>query len=176
MLRTSGIKLMAAVFSAFDRPIYQRLISQHLLDLQCLPEPIWVHLQNGGFSIQLTPSEWHSVALDECHEMKVNKDAKLAVIRPSESKMAHLSNYLPFRSACINNLIRELFPERQKVFKFSHHPTSKDRKAETNVQSMMELINTHGMFHELSDNKGLYNFLQNKKKATPEQSHDLLNF
>ena len=175
-LRTSGIKLMAAVFSAFDRPIYQRLVPQHLLDIQTLPEPVLAHLQNGGFSIRLTPSEWHSVAVDECHEMKVNKDAKLAVIRPSESKMVHLSNYLPFRSACLNNLMRELFPEREKsAEKFDHNPTSKDKKVELNVQSMMEQINTHGMFHQLPDNQGLYNFLQNKK-AAPEQAYDLLNF
>ena len=101
MLRTCGIKLMAAVFSAFDRPIYQQLIPQHLLDIQRLPKPVLAHLQKGGFSVRLSPSEWHSVALDECHEMKVNKDAKLAIVRPSESKIVHLSNYLPFRSACL---------------------------------------------------------------------------
>ena len=109
--------------------------------------------------------------------MKVNKDAKLAVVQPSESKIAHLSNYLPFRSACLNNLMRELFPEREKNSeRFDNCPTSKDKKLEANVHSMIELIiSTHGMFHQQAENQGLYNFLQNKQ-ATPEQAHDLLNF
>ena len=108
--------------------------------------------------------------------MKVNKDAKLAVVRPSESKIAHLSNYLPFRSACLNNLMRVLFPEREKNSeRFDNCPTSKDKKLEANVYSMIELISAHGMFHQQAENQGLYNFLQNKQ-ATPEQAHDLLNF
>lgn len=54
---------------------------------------LW-HLENGGFSVRITPSEWHAVALDECHEMKIDKDAKFAIIRPNEEKMKHLSNFL----------------------------------------------------------------------------------
>ncbi len=85
-LRTGSLKLMASVFSAFDRPIYQRLIPQHLKDLAQMPPRVLQHLQDGGFSVRLTSTEWHAVALDECHEMKVNKDAKLAVVRPSERR------------------------------------------------------------------------------------------
>ena len=33
------------------------------------------HLKKGSFSVRLTPTEWHAVALDECHEMRINKDA-----------------------------------------------------------------------------------------------------
>ena len=70
-IRNGSIKLMVAVFTALDRPLYQRLIPQHLKDLLTIPECIIRHLKNGGFSVRLTPSEWHAVALDECHEMKI---------------------------------------------------------------------------------------------------------
>ena len=38
-----------------------------------MPRPILEHLEAGGFSVCLTPSQWHAVALDECHKMKINK-------------------------------------------------------------------------------------------------------
>ena len=69
--------------AADDRPTFQQLIPQHLKDLACMPQPILEHLEAGGFGVVLTPSQWHAVALDECHEMKINKDAKLAVIHPN---------------------------------------------------------------------------------------------
>ena len=83
-LRTGSLKLLAPVFSAFDRPVYQELIPQHLKDV--LTIPILHHLKKGSFSVRLSATEWHAVALDECHEMKINKDAKLAVIHPSSTK------------------------------------------------------------------------------------------
>lgn len=111
-LRNGSLKLMAAVFSAFDRPIYQEIIPQHLKDLLTMPSCVLHHLRKGSFSVRLSPSEWHGVALDECHEMCINKDAKMAVIHPSTHKMNFLSNYLAFRSSCVHNLKRHLFPER----------------------------------------------------------------
>ena len=110
--------------------------------------------------------------------MKINKDAKLAVVRPSVHKMEHLSNLLPFRAACINNLTEQLFPEKKDhTTKFSHRPTSKDKKAETNlnIQRMLDAIAAHGMLHSEGENRGLWNFHESKQ-ANSEQTHDLLKF
>lgn len=175
-LRMGSLKQQAAIFSAFDRTIYERLIPQHLRDILCLPEPVLTHLQNGSFSVPFNPSEWHGVAIDECHEMKINKDAKLAVVRPSKDKMAFLSNHLSFRATCVYNLTDQIFPEQGEASeKFTHRPTSKDKKAHVNVQRMCTSIVNHGMFHNANGNQGLWNILEGKK-ATEEQSHDLLNF
>ena len=175
-LRNCSIKLLAPVFSAFDRPIYQSLIPRHISDVLSLPDCVHKHLQRGSFCVRLSASEWHGVALDECHEMKINKDAKMAVTRPSVHKMEHLSNHLPFRAACVNNLTQQLFPERDKrTLKFSHSPTSKDKKTSLNVERMLEAISNHGLFHSAEENNGLWNFLQSQK-ASSEQAHDLLKF
>ena len=175
-LRNCSIKLLAPVFSAFDRPIYQSLIPRHISDVLSLPDCVHKHLQRGSFCVRLSASEWHGVALDECHEMKINKDAKMAVTRPSVHKMEHLSNHLPFRAACVNNLTQQLFPERDKrTLKFSHSPTSKDKKTSLNVERMLEAISNHGLFHSAEENNGLSNFLQSQK-ASSEQAHDLLKF
>ena len=119
-LRNGSIRLVAAVFSAFDRPIYQILIPRPIFDILSLPESVLQHLQSGGFSVRLMPTEWHGVALDEFHEIKINKDAKMAVIRPSSHKMEHLSNHLSIRASCVTNFRQQLFPERaQHVTSFS---------------------------------------------------------
>jgi hypothetical protein len=68
-----------------------------------MPSGVLHHLQKGSFSVRLSPTEWHGVALDRCHEMRINKDAKLAVIHPSKHKMEFLSNYMCFRSSYVEN-------------------------------------------------------------------------
>ena len=70
VLRMAAIKLMAAVFSAFDRPIYQRIIPQHLADVLCFPASVLQHLKNGAISVHLTKGSGHAVGIDEAHEMK----------------------------------------------------------------------------------------------------------
>lgn len=94
---------MAAVFTAFDRPIYQRLIPQHLADfLSC------TNTKTFAFSVRLTCSNGHGVGIDEAHEMKINKDSKLAVVRPSPETMKTIANFMPFHSKCLNNLKEHL--------------------------------------------------------------------
>lgn len=105
VLRMTALKLMAAVYSAFDRPIYQRLVPQHLADLLCFPAPVLQHLQKGAISVRLTKGTGHAVGLDE---VKINKDAKFAVVRPSKELMERISNFMPFRAKCLNNLKNHL--------------------------------------------------------------------
>ena len=99
-MRVGSIKQLVAIYAAFDRKTYEELLPRHLHDLAILPNYIIEHFQKGSFSIRLTKSDWCGVALDE---MKINKDAKLAVIRPNKEKMQSIANYLPFRAKCINN-------------------------------------------------------------------------
>ena len=106
-LRNVSIKLLAAIFSAFNRPVYQRLIPTHIRDILTLPHPILCQLEKGSSCVRLTKTEWHGIGLDECHEMKINKDAKMAVVRPSATKMEYLSHHLPFQAACVNNFHKQ---------------------------------------------------------------------
>ena len=83
-LHNGSIKLLAAVFSAFDRPIYQTLIPCHIFDILSLPESVLQHLQR----------KWPSFVPCSGH------------------KMEHLLNHLSFRASCMNNFRQQLFPER----------------------------------------------------------------
>ena len=85
-LRVGSIKQLAAIFSAYDRPLYQKLVPKHIHDILSLPEFILHHLRKGIFSVRLSSTQWHAVAVDECHEMCINKDTKMAVVRPSKEE------------------------------------------------------------------------------------------
>ena len=100
----------------------------------------------------------------------------MAVVRPSLHKMEHLSNHLSFWAACVNNLSLQLFSERKKqTAKFSHSPTSKDKKSSLNIECMLGVISNLGLFHSREENNGPWNSLK-LQKANTEQAHDLLQF
>ena len=89
---------MAAVFTAFDRPIYQRLIPQHLADfLSC------TNTKTFAYSVHLTCSNGHGVGIDEAHEMKINKDSKLAVVRPSQKPLLISCHFIQNASTTLKN-------------------------------------------------------------------------
>ena len=122
-----------------------------------MPPGILHHLKNGSFSVRLSPMEWDAVALDG-------------------HKMEFMSNYLPFRSSCVENLKKQIFPEREihaNRVGFSHTPTNKEKRRDANIRSMLDAVLSKEM--KSPDIIRLWNFLDSKD-LTPEQPHDLLIF
>ena len=91
----SSLKNTAPLFTAYDRPCYQRLLPDHIIDVQCYPETILRALEGGAFTVKLSPGLGHAIALDEAHEMCVNKDMKMSVVR---STLPYLKKTLHFHS------------------------------------------------------------------------------
>ena len=111
-LRMAAIKSMAALFTAFDRPNYQKLIPQHIVDMLTIPDRLLSHLRQGGFTVSIRGRPGHSVGIDEAHEMCVNKDCKEYITRPSDDYMNRTAAFLSVRAKAIKNLETQLFPER----------------------------------------------------------------
>ena len=70
-LRMAGIKLMVPLFSAFDHKTYQKIIGQHLADVLTMPDNILTMSKQGAFVVSISGREWHSVGIDEAHEMLI---------------------------------------------------------------------------------------------------------
>ena len=48
---------MAALFTAFDMPNYQKLIPQHIVDMLTIPKSILSNLSHGGFTVSISVME-----------------------------------------------------------------------------------------------------------------------
>ena len=110
-LRLDSIKSMAADFTAFDHPTYQKLISQHVVDLQSFPSLLMQYMENGGFALSISGNIIHSVGLDECHEMLINRHMKEAISKPSQDYISRVATYIPARVKCIEQLKSEIFED-----------------------------------------------------------------
>ncbi len=180
-LRVSSLKRMAPLFAAYDRTTYQRLIPNHLADIQTYPAHILQCMQSGGFAVSITGSRGHSVALDEAHEMCINRDMKAAVVRPTRAYLQKTSLFLRYRIAAYKNILQQLFPaepnspsEHAQNCLTTNEPEIRER--EENTLSMLKDMDKSGLLpHNVLCNRGLRNVFTGTA-ATPEQAHDLLNF
>lgn len=176
-LRTACMKLMAPVFTVFDHSTYETQISQHLADLLCMPPTILTMFEQGAFVVSICATEWHSVAIDEAHEMLINKECKTSIVRPSRDYINRIAHYIPYRTKALQNLKQQLFPEqvREETIQSPFSSKNSDYKFIQNVQVQMNLIDSHNLFIVCDENRGLLNPFTSKV-ANKEQFHDLINF
>jgi len=131
---------MAPLFSAFDRDYYERILPYHLADIELFPPEVLKCLRNGGFTVSITRQQFCAVALDEAHEMCVNKDLKAAITRPTKPYLQKTTLFLNCRIKAFKNIIDELFPEKNT--KHTSNPTILDStpQAQENIRQMCSLI------------------------------------
>ena len=132
---------MAPLFSAFDRPKYAKLILEHLEEMLSIPATILSRLQQGGLTVSLLGRACHSIAVDEAHEMGINKECKEFTIRPSAEYINRTAQFLSIRASAITNLEAQVFADSkdtsQSQLKSLQAVDPESKKHETNVQSQI---------------------------------------
>ena len=121
---------------------------------------------------------WHSVAIDESHEMLINKDCKTPIVRPLPDFIDRIARYIPYRTKSVKNFQNQLFPSKkdnQKVINSLFPSTPNDIKGEQNIHAQINAMETGNMFPLTDTNRGFINPFT-KKEAIAGQQHDLLNF
>ena len=173
-MRVASIKSMAALFSAFDRARYQRLISQHLLDLLTFPREVLTHIMKGGFTVSIKGRACHSIGIDKAHEMCINRECKEYISRPSAENMTRTAIFLPIRAKAMKNAEAQLFPEQNKECSTTittiHALDSESVKLEMNVKCQVEHLHHSSLAVTIPESCHLFK----QKKITPEQVNDLL--
>ena len=145
-----------------------------IADILQLPEPILKSFSEGGFVVSCTGRPWHCVAVDEAHEMCINKSCKTAIVHPTEDYIHRIAKYIPYRNKCLENLQQQLFPDEKQAQ--SKNPSlystnAQTKKHHSNVEAIKECIS--GTL--LSDKPELHN-PYSSKTATQPQREDLMNF
>ena len=175
-LRMAAYKLMAPLFTAFDRFVYQQLIAQHVFDVNCFPHDLLKALKDGGFVVSLRGRTCHSIGVDEAHEMCINKDCKMCITKPSADYIQRVAKFLPVRSRAIKNFEKQVYTEREETDAnnikslFTKHEAEK--KQQMNVECQENRL-ASSQLNNTSDNILQHLFMT--KKLTPEQEHDLVN-
>ena len=134
--------------------------------------------QQGAFVVSITERPWHSVAIDEAHEMLINKECKSSIVRPLPDYIKRIAHYMPYRSKAVQNLKQQTFPTKSKQTIPISSPYSScpnDIKCEQNIQVQIQVATEKCLLPITGVNRGLINpFTQTQ--ATAIQQHDLLNF
>ena len=179
-LRMASLKSMAADFTAFDHPVYQKLITRHIVDVLSMPSELLQYFVKGGFALSISGNVLHSVALDECHEMLINKHVKQAVVRPSKDYINRIAQYIPFRMKSVENVKAQLFTSttddsiRTTPIMLAHDQST--MKSAENIQCLFQKLNDIDLLpHTIPANRGLVNPFRGLV-ANTAQSHDLLSF
>ena len=159
---------MAPLFFTFDQNVYMELIPHHLSEVNSYPIEILECFERGGFSVSITGTAWANVALDEAHEMLINKDLKSAVIRPTTE---YLQKTFIYRMKCYKNFIRQIFGEKDLPVNIMVN--AQDIKDNENSDKMWQFLQKFDMFTD--NEKELKNIFTNHI-ANPQQRHDILAF
>jgi hypothetical protein len=179
-LRIASLKCMLPLFAAFDRDYYQRIIPNHLADTMIYPPDVQQFLSSGGFTVYITGEQWKAVALDEAHEMCINKDLKSAITYPTEQYLQKTTLFFNYRIKLTKNFLAQLFPETTSNTSPNVatiiDKTKESSSREVDILSMIDAITKCSLLPAfLQEDRGLVNTF-NGLIASPEQAHDLLNF
>lgn len=177
-LRLASLKSMAADFTAFDHPTYQKLISQHIVDVYTMPKLLLNYFEKGGFAVSISGRTLHSVGLDESHEMLVNKDIKEVTVHPSKDFLNRMAKYIPVRVLNVANAKSQYLGDEKSNATYTRilTPDHIALKSNANTTAMIQKIKDGNLLPSIvSGNRGLVNPYRNLT-ATDSQRHDLLNF
>lgn len=177
-LRMSGLKMMAPLFAAYDRPCYSKIIPHHFAEYQLFPQHVRECFESGGFTVSIHGHSGQSIALDEAHEMLINKDMKAAIVRTSSAYLQKTVHYLRYRIEAYHNLLQQLYPsessstdDKTSVFDMS----SVARVYKSNITAMREIIVDKSLLPaQTPTNRGLLNAFTGLV-ASPVQAKDLLD-
>ena len=148
--RTCCLKEVAPLFHAFDRTTYQDLIVQHIGNIHSYPQEVVDSLESGGFVANISGNSMMSVALDEAHEMLINRETKACLVRTTPAALSKLTGYLPYRSNLLANIKQQIIPKRENSGRESTTfiPRSSLLANETgNVRAFKSVLKRHNLFN-----------------------------
>ena len=181
-LRNYSLHQIYNFFQISDSKYYFRLLPHHLADILTFPDYIIDHFKNGAFVSNITGTNWSSIALDEMHEMTINKDIKVAFTTPTVSNVKLKLIYLPYRTMVHKSDMQQLNPGRYKLQqKEDSKQFNKDLESNIMVYTCIsEFKKNSSLFQVINSNSDIneepLRHLLNGTVANTVQHDDLLGF
>lgn len=120
--------------------------------------------------MNITGQAWHSVGIDEAHEMLVNRDCKSAVVHPNKEFISRMALYFPYRSKLMQNFKKQVNPSSTQG---NNQKKTQIIKARENIEAMKEMLKKSETL-SLQTTELRNGFTDTN--STPAQQSDLINF
>ncbi|KAJ8049124.1 hypothetical protein HOLleu_01726 [Holothuria leucospilota] len=102
-LRCAAVRKVTPIFHAMDRPTYLKLVPIHMAGLKQYPPQVLEKLAAGAFAVNISDKNGCSVALDEAHEMLINKEVTMSMTTYGMGSPSRLVHYISVRSRLMKN-------------------------------------------------------------------------
>ena len=114
-VRISALKMMASRFMRSGAVTYKWLVLRHLADIKSYPSKMIKQMRSGGWVSALQDGKGVTLARDEFHERKANKNIQLILPKMlTEKNMQVLCQYVTYGASARRNLIHQFFPVKEE--------------------------------------------------------------
>lgn len=119
-------------------------------------------------------NEWNSVAIDESHEMFINRDLKDAIARPGINSINQVALSFLYKSSNLGNIRNEVFNKEL----MTNNISSTDHKINDDVIAILNGIKESSLLPTSNSDPPSLTLRNSftEVTATSEQEHDLLHF
>ena len=172
-LRMAAFKSMAPLFHAFDRHNYSRLIPMHISTMNALPPYVLEHFKNGAFASSIKGTNYATVALDEGHEMLINRDGKMSLAHSLPKHMDQLVGTIEYQAQLLRTLEDQLgINNSNKLHRDLQWSVIQSEF--NNVKLYYDNVSKTSMFQPVQDPNLIH--VVSKVTATPVQQKSLLSY
>ena len=134
--------------------------------------PVLNALKQGGFSISFRGRHAHNIAIDEVHEMAINKDYKEAITKPSADYIKRVATFLPVCFKSFKKLDAQLFPGSMSQHRCATHDAIKQA---VNIQAQTtKLAYKSHLTAQFQPSPIIHIF--SRTGVSPDVAEDLLTF
>lgn len=138
-----------------------------MLDLRCLNPCFIQHFERGEWTVSVSALPYHNVALDEAHEMLINRRLKEIIPRPDEHHAIVLADFVAYQDGvvrCVEN----------HVFKYSLIKKQYAISKVAYTKNMYMKMKTSNVFCSEGHNLRTLFYSQKPVELTPDQISDLM--
>lgn len=167
-LRNACLPVLTELFSAYSHNKYEQLACETLYDNARASKTILSYFIKGEWTLSISGKPFHNVALDEGHEMVINRRLKELTSRPSEYRTVTLANFMAYLDKFMELL-------QNYVINLCRKKSSTIRKDYEYTEVVLNKLKPTNIFSDRQERSLCNIFHSQPTQLDNETIHDLLN-